>query len=134
MSRSFLFVYSVPCADVTNEYHFLCILNLKPRSIFCKAAPAPFFGTRVCRDHLGTLRRVLPCVCACAAGVKQSVCLSVRCLSSTCHLSSVVCTKIARSRHLGISATRKYNESIGLGKKLASVCFKSRDMIHEHHK
>jgi hypothetical protein len=55
-------------------------------------------------------------------GVKQSVCMSV------CRLSS------ARSRHLGVSATRKHNKSIELGEKLASVCFKSRDMIHESHK
>jgi hypothetical protein len=42
--------------------------------------------------------------------------------------------KIAISRDLGTWATRKHNESIELGEKLASVCFKSRDTIHECHK
>jgi hypothetical protein len=34
-------------------------------------------------------------------------------------------------KNLGTWATRKHNESIELVKKLASVCFKSRDTIHE---
>jgi hypothetical protein len=51
---------------------------------------------------------LLPLVRACAAGGKAIG-------------LSVVSTKIARSRHLGISAICKYNESIELGEKLASV-------------
>ena len=31
-------------------------------------------------------------------------------------------------------ATTKYNKSVALGEKRASVCFESRDMVHEHHK
>ena len=49
-------------------------------------------------------------------------------------LSSVVGTKIATSRDLGISATRKHNESIEIGDKLASVCFDTFGMAHERHK
>ena len=41
----------------------------------------------------------------------------------------VVSTKIAISRDVGVKATRKYNESIEFGKKLASVCVKSRDTV-----
>jgi hypothetical protein len=47
---------------------------------------------------------------------------------------SSVDTKIAISRDLGTWATRKYNESIESGEELASVCFKSRDTMHERHK
>jgi hypothetical protein len=54
-------------------------------------------------------------------------------LSVVCCLSSVD-PKIAISQDLGTWATRKYNESIEPGEKLASVCFKSRDTIHECHK
>jgi hypothetical protein len=46
----------------------------------------------------------------------------------------VVVQKIATSRVLGIWATRKYNESIEFGKKMASVCFKSRDKIYKRDK
>ena len=46
----------------------------------------------------------------------------------------VVSTKIAISRDVGISATREHNESIEFGEKLASVCVKSTDMVHGHHK
>ena len=63
-----------------------------------------------------------------AQGVKQSV-LSV--IESS---SVVIGTKIARSRDLGIQVTRKHNESIEFGNKLASVCFKSFGTAHEHHK
>ena len=56
-----------------------------------------------------------------AQGVKQSV-------------LSVVGTKIARSRDLGISATRNHNESVEIGEKLASVCFNYFGTAHERHK
>ena len=46
----------------------------------------------------------------------------------------VISTKIAISRDVGIKSTRKYNESIEFGKKLASVCVKSRDTVHKRHK
>jgi hypothetical protein len=45
-----------------------------------------------------------------------------------------VSTKIAISQDLGTWATRKHNESIEFGEKLASVWFKSRDTIHERYK
>jgi hypothetical protein len=43
-------------------------------------------------------------------------------------------TNIATSWDLGTWATRKHNESIRFGKKLALVCFKSRDTVHKRHK
>ena len=43
----------------------------------------------------------------------------------------VMSTNIAISRDVGIYATHKHNK---LGEKLASVCFKSRDTVHERHK
>ena len=46
----------------------------------------------------------------------------------------VVSTKITISRDVGVYATCKHNESIEFGEKLALVCFKSRDMVHERHK
>jgi hypothetical protein len=70
-----------------------------------------------------------PCVRACAAGVKHSVCVSV-----VCCLSSVVRTKITRSRHLGTSAIRKHNESLEIVDKLASLCFKSLGKAHKRRK
>jgi hypothetical protein len=42
----------------------------------------------------------------------------------------VICRLWTQNRHIS-RATRKYNESIEPGEKLASVCFKSRDTIHE---
>ena len=42
----------------------------------------------------------------------------------------IVSTKIAISRDAG----RNHNESIEFGEKLASVCVKSRDTVHEPHK
>ena len=54
--------------------------------------------------------------CAHAQGVKQSV-------LSVCRLLSLN-TKIARSRVLGICACCKHNESVDIGEKLVSVCFK----------
>ena len=66
---------------------------------------------------------LLPRVRACAAGVKQSVCLS-----------SVVPTKIARSRRIGISATHKHNESVEIVEKPTSSCFKSFGKAHERRK
>ena len=39
-------------------------------------------------------------------------------------LSQDVCTR----------ATRNHNESIDFGEKLATVCFKLRDTVHERHK
>ena len=46
-------------------------------------------------------------------------------------LSSVVSTKIARSGDLGIWATRKYNVSVNIAEKLASVCLESFGKAHE---
>ena len=46
----------------------------------------------------------------------------------------VVSTKIPISQDAGIYVTRKHNESIEFGKKLALVCVKSRDTVHERHK
>ena len=45
----------------------------------------------------------------------------------------VVSTKIAISRDIDVQATRKHNESIQFGKKLASVCVKSMDTVHGCH-
>ena len=47
-----------------------------------------------------------------------------------------VSTKITiiLSQDLGIQVTCKHNESIESDKKLASVCLKSRDTVHERHK
>ena len=44
---------------------------------------------------------------------------------------SVVGTKIAKYRDLGIEATRKHDET---GEKLASVCFNSFGTAYERHK
>ena len=46
----------------------------------------------------------------------------------------VVSTKIVISQCLGTKAIRKHNESVAFGEKWASVCFKTRDMVHERHK
>ena len=46
----------------------------------------------------------------------------------------VISRKIAISRGLGISATGKHNKSVKHDEKRASVCFESRDMVHERHK
>ena len=48
-------------------------------------------------------------------------------------ITVVVSTKITISRDAAIYmyVTRKHNE---FGKKLALVCIKSRDTVHEHHK
>jgi hypothetical protein len=77
-------------------------------------------------DDITYVIHLLPRVRTCAVRGKAiglSVCLSV-------------CTKIAISsyRDLGAWVTRQQNESIELSEKLASVCFKSRDTIHERHK
>ena len=42
--------------------------------------------------------------------------------------------KIARSWDLGTSVTRTYNESIDVGKKLASGCLESGGMAYKRHK
>ena len=47
-------------------------------------------------------------------------------------LLSVISTKIARSGDLGIWATRKYNLSVNIVEKLASVCFKSFGKADKH--
>ena len=47
---------------------------------------------------------------------------------------SVVVTKITRSPHLGTWATRKYDETVEIGDKLASICFESIGKPHECHK
>ena len=47
---------------------------------------------------------------------------------------SVVPTKIARSRHIGISVTHKHNESVEIVEKPASSCFKSFGKAHERRK
>ena len=46
----------------------------------------------------------------------------------------VVSTKIAISRDVDVKATRKHNESIEFGEKLASVSVKSMDTVHGRHK
>jgi hypothetical protein len=51
-----------------------------------------------------------------------------------CVCLSICGNKIAISWDLGTWATRRHNESIKLDEKLASVCFKSRDTIHEYHR
>ena len=53
-----------------------------------------------------------------AQGVKQSVCLSVVVV-----VVVVVCTKIARSRVLGICACYKHNQSVDIGAKLVFTRF-----------
>ena len=45
----------------------------------------------------------------------------------------VVHKKIARSWDLGTSATRKYNESVEIGEKLASGCLESSGMAYKLH-
>ena len=45
-----------------------------------------------------------------------------------------VSTKITISQDLGTRVTRKHNESIESDEKLASVCLKPRDTVHERHK
>jgi hypothetical protein len=67
-----------------------------------------------------------PCARMCSRG--KAIDLSVR------YLSSVVRTKIARSRHLGTSAIRKHNESVEIVDKLASLCFESLGKAHERRK
>ena len=47
---------------------------------------------------------------------------------------SVVVMKMARSPHVGIWATRKDDESVEVGEKLASLCFESINKVHEYHK
>ena len=49
-------------------------------------------------------------------------------------VSVVVTTKIAKSWHLGISATRKYNESVEIGEKLASEYIESSGTAYKLHK
>ena len=46
----------------------------------------------------------------------------------------VVSTKITIFRDVGVQATRKHDESIEFGEKLASVCVESRDTVHDRHK
>ena len=45
----------------------------------------------------------------------------------------VVHKKIARSWDLGTSATRKYNESVNIGEKLASGCLESSGTAYKLH-
>ena len=52
-------------------------------------------------------------------GVKQSVCPSVVII-----VVVVVCTKIARSRVLGVCACCKHNQSVDIGEKLVCTGFK----------
>ena len=47
---------------------------------------------------------------------------------------AVVVMKIARSPHLGIWATCKYDKSVEIGDKLASLCLQSIGKAHECHK
>ena len=49
-------------------------------------------------------------------------------LSAAAFYLSVVATKIARSRHLGTCLIRKYNKSVKVGEKMASVCLESSGM------
>ena len=55
--------------------------------------------------------------------ITPRTCARGKAISFVC-LSSVVVTKIARSRVLGICACCKHNESVDIGEKLVSVCFK----------
>ena len=58
--------------------------------------------------------------------ITPHTCARGKAIGFVCHLSlSVVSTKIATSRDPGIWATRKHNESVEIGIKLASVCFDS---------
>jgi hypothetical protein len=61
---------------------------------------------------------ITPCACARDKVIGRGVVVVV-----------VVVQKITTSRDLGVWATRKHNESIEFGEKLASVCFKSRDTL-----
>jgi hypothetical protein len=45
-----------------------------------------------------------------------------------------VTPKIGISRDLGTWATRKSNKSIGFDEKLALVCFKLKETVHERQK
>ena len=54
------------------------------------------------------------------------------CVGEVISLSVNITMKIAKSRHLGILATRKHNQN---REKLAWMCFESFfGMVHEHHK
>ena len=66
---------------------------------------------------------------ACARGkaIGFVCCLSVVCLFA-------VIMKITRSLHLGIWVTRKYNVTVEIIEKLASLYFKSLGKAHECHK
>ena len=46
---------------------------------------------------------------------------------------SIVTTKITRSQHLGTWSIHKYNESVEVGEKLASVCLKWSGTAYKHH-
>ena len=77
------------------------------------------------RDVLQALEMIFITLRACARG---------KAISFVC-LLSVVVVKIARSPHLGISSvTCKYDKSIEIGDKLASLYFKSIGKAHECHK
>ena len=68
------------------------------------------------------IKIITPRACAARGKAIGSVCLSV------------VNTKIARSRDLGIWATRKCNKSVEVVEKLAPLCFKSFSKAHERRK
>ena len=70
---------------------------------------------------IGSTRRYYPA--RMRKGSSNRFCLSL--------LLSVVSTKIARSEDIGIWATHKYNVSVNIVEKLASVCFESFDKAHE---
>ena len=55
--------------------------------------------------------------------ITPRACTRGKAIGFVCRLSSVVTTKIARSRVLGICACCNYNESVDIGEKLVSVCF-----------
>ena len=63
--------------------------------------------------------------------ITPRACARGQVIGFVCRLSSVVSTKISRSDDIGIWATHKYNVSVNIVEKLASVCFESFDKAHE---
>ena len=66
------------------------------------------------------LKTIIFTPCACARGK------AISCV--------VVSTKIAISGDVGIQGTCKHSQSIEFGEKLAPVCVKSRDTVHNRQK
>ena len=72
-------------------------------------------------DSQCTYTGILVTLRACARG---------KAIGFVCRLSSVVVTKIARSRIRRIYTCCNYHELVDIGEKLASVCFKLLNMAH----